>query len=178
MININNINTTIKTFLETESGGIFAMQEFNDRATPVLPYFTFGILNIKKIGRNNISLPINNDGDINIKGDKEFSLRIMFYGDSIHNDVVIFLDSIIDKLLLERNKTLFRENLFIYVQPLNSVLNVSISQECSIEKRSSVDLLFRVPFNLIDNVSTIENVGINYTVKTENEIKLTGDILI
>lgn len=121
---------------------------------PSLPYWTMRIQSIRRLGSEDYSQGVTNEGVQTIKGAREATIAVQRYG----TDSDISCQTLVDTL----QKTTVKESWQsqdIACYETGDVLNISTTLDKSvIEPRAAVDLFIRFGARFVDTVGAIESV--------------------
>lgn len=126
---------------------------------PTVDYVTLLISNFSQIAFDYQTPPTDNAGDVNLVGDREFTLTIESYG----NQPMQVLENLRTSLQKQTVLDSLRANGIVYVQwfPIVDITDLINSR---FEQRSTMDLLFRIAQQYTDTIGTIAQVQANEIV--------------
>ena len=129
---------------------------YNNSPRPSTDYVTLNISSLVQIGDDYIPRPTTTGGEIEMVGDREFTLQIGTYG----GDCLTKLEDLRSSLQKTTVLDTLRANGLIFVQqfPIQDVTELVATR---FEKRAQMDVLFRLAQTYDDTLGSIETVVVN-----------------
>lgn len=151
---MNTLKGKLYTLVKASIGSETLVFSDQNSPRPALPYWTIRVQSIRRLGSEDYSQGVTNDGDQTITGAREATLAIQRFGP----DSDISCQNLVDTL----QKTTVREAWQaqdISCYETGDVLNISTTLDKSIiEPRAAVDLFVRFGASFVDTVGAIETV--------------------
>jgi len=146
---------------------------YGNAPRPTTDYVSMNISTLVQIGDDYIPMPDNVDGDIEMVGDREFTLQIATYG----GDCMTRLENLRSSLQKTTVLDTLRSNGLVFVQQL-SIQNITELISSRFEKRGQMDILFRLAQSYDDTLGSIEIVNIDEEFSNGNSIVYSETVTI
>jgi hypothetical protein len=141
---------------------------------PVLPYWTLNVQTNKSLGSATLGQGVTNDGDLEIKGVREATVRIQRLGADSSSLVTDLRDNAFRVTVLEKWQL---QNVSLY--NVGDVQNVPFKLDNSqLEPRAVVDLFIRYGTSLLDRVGVIETVEIAASYEGKPDLTETITVVL
>lgn len=157
-MNITNIENKLYSWVNSETG-LTTIWEHENAPRPENPYLSLFIDSFNTINQDYKYMPENENDGIDIKGDREFTLRINCYG----NNSLQILHDLRNSLEKPSVQYFLSEEQIIFVDRL-AINNITGMLNTKYEKRSVMDLLFRT-----SDIFTDSEIEIIDEVNSESE---------
>lgn len=117
---------------------------------PTVAYVTLNIISFSQVGWDYMPSPIDNPGNVTMKGDREFILELQAYG----GYPIEVLENLRCSLQTETVRSFLR-NLGLSFFGQEQINDITDLVDSTFEKRAVVDLYFRIGQSYTDQVGTI-----------------------
>lgn len=157
MINFDTIKISLQEWIVRSTPMSDESVVFNDQAAirPSKPYISMKLFDIINIGGDDARSLIDDNGDADFIGNREFTLSIQSYGNGNLNNLSLLIDSLNNPNELQ----LLRDDSLIFVDQL-LFSDIPELLETIWEERGILDLLFRTTSISNHQVGIIEGVNI------------------
>lgn len=159
MINFSTIYGTLYTVVNSiintptqRAALVFADQ---NAPAPAKPYVYMRLNSINQIFDDETG-PIDEDGETNMRGFREFTLEIQ----SIGSGAIGFIHEIETSFQKYTTRNILWQNNIAYIRQLN-ITNLSEVYESRFQERASADFQFRTGIDYVDDIGIIETVILN-----------------
>lgn len=148
--------------------GMSAVWYFPNAPRPTVDYITLQISSLVQIGWDYIPQPVDDAGNVEGVGDREFTLHVQAYG----GDPFTVLENLRTSLQKPTVLDSLRANGIVAVNwfPIQDITDLVDSR---FEQRASMDILFRIAQEWIDTLGTIAQVEIEETI-----LNVDGSVVI
>lgn len=153
-LNFETVKTNLYTWATSIAGAVPVIFYNENSPRPALPYLTLFLNSLVQIGNDYVPRP-DNVGELEIVGDREFTLQIQSYG----GDPITLLENIRSSLQKETVLATLRANGIVFVQQ-NPITDITALLDTEFENRASMDILFRIAQIDDDNHGLIETVEV------------------
>lgn len=151
---MNTLKGKLYTLIKASIGTETLVFSDQNAPRPSLPYWTMRVQSFRRLGSENYSQGVTNDGDQTITGTREATIAIQRYGDN--SDIAC--QGLVDTLQKTTVQEAWQQQ-DISCYETGDVLNISTTLDKSvIEPRAAVDLFVRFGASIIDNVGAIDTV--------------------
>lgn len=140
---------------------------YENAPRPTAPYLTINLSTINQIGWDWVPNPSDNPGNVDIVGDREFTIQLQAYG----GDPFTVMENLRTSLQKQAVLDSLRVNGIVFADwfPINDITELV---DTVFEKRSNMDVLFRIAQDATEALGTIA------TVELEEIIKDAGGTII
>lgn len=153
-INWETVKTNIYTWVKANiPSGMPVTMLYENAPRPTAPYLTLNIASITQIGWDWTPNPTNTAGSISLTGDREFTVQLQAYG----GDPFSVMENLRTSLQKEVVLDTLRLNGIVFADwfPINDITELV---ETRFEKRTSMDVLFRIAQTDTETLGTIATV--------------------
>lgn len=128
---------------------------FENSPRPTVDYITLYLNSIVQIGDDYLPRPLDSPGNVQLVGNREFTLQIQGYG----GDPMSVLETLRYSLQKPTVLDTLRANGIVFVNyfPINDITQLVDSR---FEKRAQMDILFRIAQSYSDTIGSIDTVEI------------------
>lgn len=126
------------------------------------PFVIYEISTLRRVGQDYISAP-DNSGDVNITGDREFTLMITCVGDECF-DIANRLRDSLQKITVQER---LNELGLVYFDD-EPIQDISEDINTGRQKRASLDVFFRIDKAALDRVGYVETVYLEAELKDDS----------
>lgn len=167
-INIETVKTNLYNWAKAQLPVNYPVIMFYENSPrPPTNYVSINITNYAEIGQDYTPRPLNNAGNVTQVGDREFTVQIQAYGGNVFDILETLRYSLQKQTVLDT----LRVNGIVFVQQF-PIQDISELVNTLFEKRTSMDILFRIGQSYSDVLGTIA------TVEVEEEFLQNGIVVI
>ena len=158
----------------TVIGGDTAIWLNQSAPQPTEDYYGLQIVSVIRVGDDYVASTANGDGEIEVLGNRDFTLNIHYYG----VDAFLKIDDKVNSLQLPTVQNYLNENNIIYVNNGNTTDAPNL-YDSSYKEHALNTITFRAANIQIDNTGYYDNVIIDGSIKEgTNTITRTIDVQI
>lgn len=153
-VNWETVKTNIYNWVIANiPAGMPATMYYENSPRPSAPYVTINLASIVQVGWDYHPAPSDNAGDVTLVGNREFTVQLQAYG----GDPFTVMENLRTSLQLQSVLDSLRANGIVFANwfPLN---DITLLVDTTFEKRTSMDVLFRIAQTTNDTVGTIGTV--------------------
>lgn len=167
-INWDTVKTNIYNWVVANIPmGMPVTMYYENAPRPTAPYVTINLASINQIGWDWTPNPTDNAGDVDIVGDREFTIQLQAYG----GDPFTILENLRTSLQKQGVLDTLRLVGIVYVSWM-PLIDLTELIDTRFEKRAQMDVLFRIAQDATEALGTIA------TVEAEEKIFNAGGTLI